>query len=44
MTMLYANKVKKNPAKSCVYMSKQNFAHTYSFDQDALPVMTKKHI
>ena len=44
MTMLYANKVRKNPTKSCVYMSKQNFAQTYSFDQDALPLMTKKHV
>ena len=44
MTMIYANKIRKDPVKSCVYMSKQNFAQTYSFDQDTLPLMTKKHI
>jgi len=41
-TMLYARKVKKNPSKSCVYMSKEQFAKEYSFDQDALPPMTGK--
>jgi len=41
-TMLYARKVKKNPTKSCVYMSQEAFAKEYSFDKDALPPMTKK--
>lgn len=41
-TMLYARKVKKNPMKSCVYMSQQEFKERYTFDKDALPPMTKK--
>lgn len=43
-TMLYARKVKKNPKKSCVYMSQEVFAKEYSFDKDALPPMTKKRM
>lgn len=41
-TMLYARKVKKNPMKSCVYLSQQDFKAKYTFDKDALPPMTKK--
>lgn len=41
-TILYAKKVKKNPQKSCVYMSQADFKKKYTFDKDALPPMTKK--
>ncbi|XQP54894.1 MAG: hypothetical protein ACOQNV_02030 [Mycoplasmoidaceae bacterium] len=41
-TVFYARKVKKNPQKSCVYMSDSDFKNKYSFDKDALPPMTKK--
>lgn len=43
-TMIYAWHVKKNPTKSCVYMSKQDFAKKYNFNKDALPPLTQKHI
>lgn len=42
LTMIYAQKVKKDPKKSCVYMSKEEFSKTYSFDQNSLPPMTRK--
>lgn len=41
-TVLYANKVKRNPQKSCVYMSEEQFKKQYTFDKDALPPMSKK--
>lgn len=41
-TTIYAKKVKKNPQKSCVYMSDAQFKQKYSFDKDALPPMTGK--
>ncbi|MBQ0045302.1 MAG: hypothetical protein KBS35_00215, partial [Mycoplasma sp.] len=41
-TIFYARKVRKNPMKSCVYMSDAEFKEKYTFDKDALPVMTKK--
>lgn len=41
-TVFYARKVKKNPQKSCVYMSQAQFKEKYSFDKDALPPMTSK--
>lgn len=43
LTMVYARRVKKDPKKSCVYMSKEDFNKTYSFDQNSLPPMTRKH-
>ncbi|MBQ6970217.1 hypothetical protein IJQ19_01165 [bacterium] len=42
LTMVYARRVKKDPKKSCVYMSKEDFNKTYSFDQNSLPPMTRK--
>ncbi len=41
-TIFYAKKVKKNPQKSVVYMSEQQFKEKYTFDKDALPPMTQK--
>lgn len=41
-TMVYAIRMKKNPQKSCVYMSDAQFKQKYTFDKDALPPMTKK--
>lgn len=41
-TVFYARKVKKNPQRSCVYMSQAEFKEKYSFDKDALPPMTTK--
>lgn len=41
-TVFYALKVKKNPQKSCVYMSEKDFKKMYSFDKNALPPMTTK--
>ncbi len=43
-TMIYALRMKKNPQKSCVYMSNEEFKSKYSFDKDALPPMTTKRM
>ncbi|MCQ2957183.1 MAG: hypothetical protein MJ233_05180 [Mycoplasmoidaceae bacterium] len=43
-TMVYAMRMKKNPQKSCVYMSNEEFKSKYSFDKDALPPMTRKRM
>ncbi len=41
-TIVYAQRVKRKPERSCVYMSEQEFKRTYTFDKDALPPMTTK--
>ncbi|MCQ2747759.1 MAG: hypothetical protein MJ223_00485 [Mycoplasmoidaceae bacterium] len=43
-TTIYALKVKKNPQKSCVYLSQSQFKQKYTFDKDALPPMTRKRM
>ena len=44
VTMLYAKKVKNNPKKSYVYLSRDEFNKKYSFGQTTIPTLTKKQI